>query len=165
MLNGAFGMSPGSAGKPKRRCLAALHNPPRFQAGARRTTARSRTGKIVECGEVSPLSMPAERDNRRRPPFSRASLRDVGKDEPRAGRGLGGEDRAARVVANHRSTEASSVGAELQTAEVLRRRKCRQTTPSSPRGSVDVVVVIPGHVSGHALGLPRQLQQCLTKAP
>jgi hypothetical protein len=59
VLNGAFGMSPGSAGKPKRRCLAALHNPPRFQAGARRNTARSRKGRSVECGEMSPLSMPA----------------------------------------------------------------------------------------------------------
>ena len=35
------------------------------------------------------------------------------------GRAEGGGVGAARVVANHRSTEASSVGAELQTAEVL----------------------------------------------
>ena len=82
MLNGALGMSPRSAGKPKRRRLAALHNAPWFRAGARRNAACSRKGRSVECGEMSPLSMPAERENRRRPPFSRARLQDVGKGEP-----------------------------------------------------------------------------------
>ena len=67
MLNGALRLSPRSAGKRKRRRLAALHNPPGLRAGARRIAACSRIERGVECGEVSPLSMPAERENRRKP--------------------------------------------------------------------------------------------------
>jgi delta 1-pyrroline-5-carboxylate dehydrogenase len=62
VLNGAVGLSTRSAGNPKRRRLAALHNPPCSQAGARWKAACSRTGRRVECGEMSPLSMPAERE-------------------------------------------------------------------------------------------------------
>jgi len=86
VLKGALGLSPRSAGNPKRRRLAALHSPPFFRAGARWNAACSRTGRIVECGELSPLSMPAERGNRRNPPSSRTGPQGVGKDQPR-GRG------------------------------------------------------------------------------
>jgi hypothetical protein len=67
VLNGALRLSPRSAGKRKRRRLAALHNPPGLRAGARRIAPCSGTERGVECGEVSPLSMPAERENRRKP--------------------------------------------------------------------------------------------------